>query len=266
MDPATISAIATIGGSVFDFLSGRKQRRESPALAGKTAYQENYQGLLGRVEAGKALGLHPLAALGGSISSSGAPQIVGSDFRGAFSDIAQQAIQRREMQMRKEEYEFNKSQSMKAAEAADQQRAMQYSKDMQEIELNAKRGMLIDKEIQNYDRQYDLSQRELLLRQSMHTPGIVQTRKKGDDVPNMYVPVRDRYGRITHIPNPAIYDLELPDSVGAGTLLIPEVNSGSNLNWRGRLKNWFEAVKAAERERQAKERGWPHNIEGDPRF
>jgi len=123
MDPVTLSAIATIGGSILDGLFGNKQRKDSPKLAGKTAFLENQQGLLGRVDAAKSLGLHPLAALGANISGSGAPMPVGTDFAGAFESVGNAYLQRKQLDQQKRaqdaESEIRKAEeTRRAAETA----------------------------------------------------------------------------------------------------------------------------------------------------
>lgn len=78
-----LPAIASVADSVI----GLVQRKKAPRDAGRVAYQENMQGVLGRVEAAKAAGLHPLSVLGGSFGGSGAPAAVGTDFGAAFESI-----------------------------------------------------------------------------------------------------------------------------------------------------------------------------------
>ena len=63
---------------------------------------------------------------------------------------------------------------------------------------------------------------------------IIDEMESLEKVKDQYVPVRDRFGKVQYIPNPDIYDLELPDAVGAGTLLLPEAPSLEQ-----RVKKWW---------------------------
>lgn len=98
---------APIVGAAIDAISGRSQQNRAPRLAGRTAYNENYQGMLGRLEAARLSGVHPSLALGASIGSSGAPSMVGTDFTSAFASGAQELTRQREW---KQEQEFRNAQ------------------------------------------------------------------------------------------------------------------------------------------------------------
>lgn len=110
---------APIIGAAIDAISGRSQQNRAPRLAGRTAYNENYQGMLGRLEAARASGIHPALALGASIGSSGAPSMVGSDFTSAFMNGANEFTRQREW---KQEQEFRRAQEAEKSkrEAAEQ--------------------------------------------------------------------------------------------------------------------------------------------------
>jgi len=125
-------ALAAIAGQLIDSWSNNRARNKSPALAGKTAYRENYQGLLGRLEAAKIAGIHPALALGGNISGSGAPGMVGSDFRSAFSDAANEISRRREWQAEQD---------------------MRKSQEQQQRERNASEQRLNDAQIKHIEKQ-----------------------------------------------------------------------------------------------------------------
>lgn len=98
-----------------DALIGMYQRNTSDRKAGKTAYQENYQGLLGRVEGAKAAGIHPLAAIGANIGSSGAPMPVGTDFASIARDFEQNKARKdefaKDLGMRKEQMKAQRIQN-----------------------------------------------------------------------------------------------------------------------------------------------------------
>lgn len=89
------AAAAPIFGAAIDAFTGSRQARKAPQRAGQTAYNENFQGLVGRVEAAKSLGLHPTSVLGGSFGGSGALP-VGSDFTSAFSQAGNIMSQQRQ--------------------------------------------------------------------------------------------------------------------------------------------------------------------------
>lgn len=251
-----------MAGQVLDHFLGNKARKDSPKLAGQTAYQENMQGILGRLEAAKASGIHPALALGGSISSSGAPMPVGSDFRGAFTDMTNLAMQRRELQMRDEEKRFSREQQ----EYENSVRRAQLELDLQDRnlknELTRTQIEAARKSMTDSDRDFAASQAELVRRQSMHTPGVVSRPALGtrENPYEQYVWAKAPNGELIRIPNSqAGYDLETPDTLSAGTLIWPYLKK----MWREdaparekdirRLKSfWYEKI-----------RGMPHNLEND---
>jgi len=129
-----------------DALIGMYQRNTSDRKAGKTAYAENYQGFMGRIEAAKAAGVHPLAAIGANIGSSGAPMPVGTDFASIARDFEQN-------KMRKDE--FAKDQSLRKMEMKN--RAIQNAQEQQLREAQIKR---MEKENSWLDEQIRASQAE----------------------------------------------------------------------------------------------------------
>lgn len=137
-----------IVGSVLDYAGNRDNASRAPRLAGRTAYQENYQGLAGRLEAAKAHGIHPTVALGGNISSSGAPGMVGSDFRGAFTDMANEYQRKRE---------WAQEHDMRKAQEAEQNR-----RNKSEQTLNDAQIQHIQKQNEFIDEQIRASQEQRL--------------------------------------------------------------------------------------------------------
>lgn len=230
--------------------TGASLRRQMLREQARQTRIEAAQGIIGRVEGAKAAGIHPLVAMGSNVGSATLPA-VGNSFNSAadFANAqAQSSANAREMQMRREELEFNRQQEAKAA--AD--RATNESLSRQET---AARIKLIEAQEASERKRMADSDRDFLAAQAAHTRQIaarsnplrVPAQPVRSTVPNMYVPVRDRYGKVTYIPNPDIYDLELPESVGAGTLLLPEVKPT-----RSRMDVWWEELKARDR---AKRRG-----------
>jgi len=108
-----------------DSLIGMYQRNTADRKAGKTAYAENYQGLLGRVEGAKAAGIHPLAAIGANIGSSGAPMPVGTDFAGIARDFEQNKMQKdqfaKDLSMRKQQMKAQAIQNAQEQQLRDAQ-------------------------------------------------------------------------------------------------------------------------------------------------
>ena len=129
-----------------DSAIGMYQRNTADRKAGKTAYAENYQGLMGRVEAAKAAGIHPLAAIGANIGSSGAPMPIGTDFRGIVQDFEAN-------KMRKDE--FNRDMSMRK-----QQQKAQAIQNAQEQQLREAQIKRMEKENSWIDEQIRASQEE----------------------------------------------------------------------------------------------------------
>jgi len=123
-----------------DSAIGMYQRNTADRKAGKTARAENYHGLLGRVEAAKAAGLHPLAALGANIGSSGAPMPVGTDFRGIAADFEQN-------KMRKDEFNRDMSMRKQAAKAQAIQNAQEQQLREAQIKRMEKENSWIDEQI-----------------------------------------------------------------------------------------------------------------------
>lgn len=138
---------APLLGAAVDAFTGRASQNRAPGLAGQTAYNENYRGMAGRLEAAKAYGIHPALALGSSISSSGAPGMVGTDFRGAFAEAANTATRQREwkqeVEMRREEEKSKQNQRN-----LERQRAMQEERlTNAQISHIEKQNSLIDEQI-----------------------------------------------------------------------------------------------------------------------
>lgn len=131
---------APIIGAAIDWLSGASQQRAAPGIAGRTAYNENYKGLLGRLEAAKVAGIHPALALGSSISGSGSPGLVGSDFRAAFSDASNEVSRQRE---------WKQEQALRKAQEAEQNRrnASEEAVNRAQIDHLTKQNEFIDEQI-----------------------------------------------------------------------------------------------------------------------
>lgn len=143
---------APIIGAAIDNITGRRAARKAPNLAGHTAYQENYKGFLGRLEAAKAAGIHPALALGSNVGGSGAPQMVGSDFRGALADAAATATRQREW---KQETEMRKA-------AERNQRNIERQRLAQEARLNEAQIKHIEKQSSWIDEQIAASAEQRL--------------------------------------------------------------------------------------------------------
>lgn len=160
-----LPAIASVADSVI----GLVQRKKAPRDAGRVAYQENMQGVLGRVEAAKAAGLHPLAVLGGSFGGSGAPAAVGTDFGAAFESINNNI--QRDKQFRQEMEQRKAESAARAAEVAGQ------------AELNAANINRLNNESAWLQEQIRSSQAEDARRSAASTKAAISF--PGDGVPGL---------------------------------------------------------------------------------
>lgn len=202
--------------------AGLIQQRRAKKWA-TSPQSEAYQSVLGRVEAAKAAGLHPLAALG-TPSSAGTPMQM-TDFSSVGDQIQNAVGSYTQQRQWKQEREFQEAQVR-------DQRTQQMNNQMREdARLNADLAMT-QKQMSWIDEQIRASQEESLRRSMAATPALrtAVTRPAGSAIPSQYVPVRTRTGEVIHIPNPDLYDLELPSTVGAGTLAVPELSEGGVLN------------------------------------
>lgn len=204
-----LSAAAPFIMEGIDSLFGRRDRNTADRKAGKVAYAENMQGVLGRVEAAKQSGLHPLAVLGGSFGGSGAPAAVGTDFAGAFESSQNIKAQREATR------QFEESLQQRRNEASLRQREA----DQQEMLNNAQIGRL-QKESDWLDEQIRASQEESARRAAMSTgaPATV----KASPIPTKYINMVDEHGRIVRVPNPDIFSNELSETFGTLNFIDPE--------------------------------------------
>lgn len=233
MDPATIAAVASIGGAAIDFFSGERSARKARKHTKRVATDEAYGSVMGRVEAAKAAGLHPLAALG-TPSSSGSSIGGGmSDFRSAATDAVNSYSQQRQWRAEKE---FQEAQARDARSQAHNAELRESARLNAELAMNKKQMDFIDEQIRA-SREESL-RRTLQATKPLNVP--IRTVAKPPaqaKIPDQYVPVRTRFGEIQYIPNPDLYDLELPSLVGAGTLVKPEIVPAGNF-----LKRWLDQI------------------------
>lgn len=254
-----LSAAAPFIMQGIDSLFGRRDRNTADRKAGKVAYAENMQGVLGRVEAAKQAGLHPLSVLGGSFGGSGAPAAVGTDFAGAFESSQNIKAQREATR------QFEESLQQRRNEASLRQREA----DQQEMLNNAQIGRL-QKESDWLDEQIRASQEESARRATMSS-GAPTPVTKGPNIPDMWVPIRDRHGAVHYVPNPDFFDMELNGALSGGFLLKPEVTGpGAQKNFGPAIQNantfWRNVQnhglqEALHRQLQAAKLGLPVNIE-----
>jgi len=229
--------------------TGRSLRRQMQKENVEQTRKESAAGILGRVEGAKAAGIHPLVAMGASVGGATPIGAIGPAFNSSGYDFGQQeAMQKRELEMRREENEYNKSRDQ--VNDAIRKEATANSLEGQRLDNDLKRAQILaqKKSMADSDRDFLAAQQELARRQSAHT------RPLGSPVPNQYTPIRDRYGKIQYIPNPNIYDLELPESVGAGTLVLPEAQSP----W---WQDTWEGVKSYFRKSRSNPLGLPEPVE-----
>lgn len=217
--------------------TGASLRRQILREQERQTRLEAAAGIIGRVEGAKAAGIHPLVAMGSNVGGASVP--VGSSFNSAgdFANaLATTSTHDREMKMRKEELEYNRQQEAKASAARESADALNRKETAARIKLIEAQEAAERKRMADSDRDYLAAQAAHAQQAAARSNPLraPARRVNAKPVPEMYVPVRDRFGKVTYIPNPDIYDLELPDSVGAGTLLLPEVKPAES-----RFKKWW---------------------------
>lgn len=203
-------AALPVAGQIFDTLFGSRERRKSPELAGKTAYQENQQGVLGRVEAAKSLGLHPTAVLGGSFGGSGAPPSVGSDFAGAFTSFNDNLSRTRQAQQNDQEYRQRRIEEMRRQSEADEQRRLN------DAQINR-----INKEADWLSEQIRASQAEDVRRSSLATKSTLGDPSNMSSPFVKYIPneiTRHTDGR-THGVHPSVETMK--DAFSGNDITVP---------------------------------------------
>lgn len=231
--------------------TGASLRRQQLREQARQTRIEAREGIVGRVEGAKAAGIHPLVALGSNVGGASLP--VGSSFNSAgdFANAqASSAMADREMKMRKEELEYNRMQEGKAAADRAANEALNRAETAARIKLIEAQEAAEKKRMSDSDRDFAAAQSALALQAGQRSNPVRVVaqpvrRESAPSIPNQYVPVRDRHGRVQYIPNPDLYDLELPDAVGAGTLIVPEVQPA-----RSNLETWWEETKARDRARR----------------
>lgn len=200
--------------------TGRSLRRQMQKEQVEQTRKESAAGIVGRVEGAKAAGVHPLVALGSNVGGAAPIGAIGPAFNSSGYDFGQEEeMQKRELTARKEELDYRKSQD--ATQNQLQRESNQNALEAQRLDNELRKAQIAaqHKQMADSDRDFAASQAALARAQAMHTKPL------GSPIPTQYTAVRDRYGKIQYIPNPAIYDLELPESVGAGTLVLPERQS-----------------------------------------
>lgn len=230
--------------------TGASLRRQQLREQERQVRKEAAAGIIGRVEGAKAAGIHPLVAMGSNVGGTSLP--IGNSFNqaGEFAAAAaQRQVADRELRMRREELEYNRQQEAKAAAERASKEALEAQETAARIKLIEAQEAAERKRMTDSDRDFAAAQaahaQQIASRSNaVRVPARARTAQQ-KPIPEMYVPVRDRYGKINYIPNPDIYDLELPDSVGAGTLLLPEAEPF----WK-RADDWWEEFKAKDRARR----------------
>lgn len=142
---AWLAWAAPLMGAAVDWLSGERSANKSRKHTRSVATNEAYGSVMGRVEAAKAAGLHPAAALG-TPGSSGANAGGGlTDFRAAATDAVSSYSQQRQHRQEME---------MARAQASDNRSAQQRAETREQARLNAdlarqaKEMEFIDEQIQ----------------------------------------------------------------------------------------------------------------------
>lgn len=246
MDPATIGAIAAVGGAAIDFFSGDRAARKARKHTKKVATDEAYGSVMGRVEAAKAAGLHPSVALG-TPTSSGANVGGGmTDFSSLAQNVANSYTQQRQ---------WRAEQDMARAQQQDSRNAAQRAEARENARTNAE---LSHVQAQNdwISEQIRSSREESIRRNFQATKGvpIPVTAKASSSaaMPRQWIKVVDRFGKVIEIPNPDLYDLETGAILGAGTLGYPEVRESSTSGFINTVKQKYQQFRQQRRELDAR--------------
>jgi len=228
--------------------TGRSLRRQMQKENVEQTRKEAAAGILGRVEGAKAAGIHPLVALGSNVGGATPIGAIGPSFNSSGYGFAESAMQERELKARREELEYQKDQDayrnkLGREAAANSLESQRLENELKKAQIDAQRKAMADS-----DRDFLASQQQLARMQGQHTKTPTAV------IPSQYTPVRDRYGKVQWIPNPQIYDLELPETVGAGTLILPEAQSP----W---WQDTWEGVKSYFRKSRSNPQGLPEPVE-----
>lgn len=149
---AWLAAAAPIIGAAVDWISGDRAASKQRKHTRGVAHDEAYGSVAGRVEAAKASGLHPLAALG-TPSSSGANMGGGlSDFTSAASQAVNNYTQQRQWKAERE---------MQQAQIADNRNLQQRAEMREQARLNLEAARQ-NKEMEFLDEQIKASQEQRL--------------------------------------------------------------------------------------------------------
>lgn len=225
--------------------TGRSLRQQMSREQVEQTRKEAAAGIVGRVEGAKAAGLHPLVAMGSNVGGATLP--TGSSFNAVDPGFGAAAMQDREMRMRQEELNYQKSLDTSRAAAAAEGQRLANDAQRAEIKLREAQTAAQLKAMSDSDRDFAASQAQLARQQP--TVGLRVPLKP---IPNQYVPVKDRYGKTIFVPNPDLYDLDLPETVGAATLAVPELRGGQPGNWTDRAVQWWENLKRRSRQGEFK--------------
>lgn len=180
-------------------------------------------GIMGRIDAAKAAGIHPLVALGSNVGSAITPQVMTS-FNSSGYTFGEEAMQDRELKARREELEYQRQyqrdrdslqDKYNKAAAANALEEQALRNELTRAQIEAQRKQMADS-----DRDFAAAQAQLARQNAANSNPYAKP-----SLQPQYIKVRDRFGNPVTIPNPDLYDLELPESVGAGTLLLPERQS-----------------------------------------
>lgn len=141
---AWLAAAAPIVGAAVDWLSGERSARKQRKHTKGVATDEAFGSVMGRVEAAKAAGLHPAAALGTPSSSGAAPGGGLSDFTSAATNAVNSYSQQRQW---REEKEFQKAQAQDARSAQNRAEMRENARLNAELSRINKENQWIDEQI-----------------------------------------------------------------------------------------------------------------------
>lgn len=143
--------------------TGRSLRRQMSHEQVEQTRKEASAGIIGRVEGAKAAGLHPLVAMGSNVGGATLP--TGGSFNAVDPGFGQIMMHNREMKMRDEELEYQKSLESTRAKQAQEAAALQNRAAEAEIKLREAQTARELKAIADSDRDFAASQAALARQQ-----------------------------------------------------------------------------------------------------
>lgn len=170
-----MSGFAAFGGQMLSQLgmnlsnrigTGRSLRQQMSREQVEQTRKEAAAGIVGRVEGAKAAGLHPLVAMGSNVGGATLP--TGSSFNAVDPGFGAAAMQSREMRMRQEELDYQRTQDKSRAAAAAEGQKLINEQIQAEIDLRRAQTAAQMKQMTDSDRDFAASQAALARQQPVN--------------------------------------------------------------------------------------------------